>query len=173
MRRGGRTHERGEMDRFHDEHHWEVQAACRSISCRIIGAGFRCGGQDGEDGMGWSRECGNEDHEGKRRGKGMLAGTSGDLGKGRHTNGQGGRHGKARGASTCLTFMPGITAQSVANQRSGLTGTRSAVISATHVRMPERAISSTDEQTPFRGRQQTDNHRRAYGMDSVVIHHHG
>jgi hypothetical protein len=28
------------------------------------------------------------------------------------------------GASTCLTFMPSITAQSVANQGSGLKGTR-------------------------------------------------
>jgi hypothetical protein len=84
------------------------------------------GGRHGRagDGMGWGRESGKEDDEGKCRGKGMSAGRSGDQGKGRRTSSQGGRHGKARGASTSLTFMPGITARSVAYQGSGLTGTR-------------------------------------------------
>jgi hypothetical protein len=65
-------------------------------------------------------------------GKGMLAGRSGDLGKGRHMSSQGGRHGKARvgrrGASR-RTTMENVGGKGMLAGRSGARrrgGTRAA-----------------------------------------------
>jgi hypothetical protein len=94
------------------------------------------------------------------RGMACCPAHAGKWGTARHSSSQRGSHGEAWGASTCLAFMLGITAQSVANQRLRLAGTCTGSDQCPPPCEPTRTYGQLyGRASTFPGPNHTDNHR--------------